>query len=214
MGDPFTARRPACSLQAHRALTRSISASAAPHSTLRGCMASAGDSCTYSSSRRHSHAVAEHHERRGQRWKMEGALARFCRQHLAATLAANVQPLLTGLGGSQPDLPAHAVQSLDWAHPTAGELGWPPPQPSDRHHELAAQRNALTAQCVALLGDRPQLQARFQALLKVAQRYAVLREQQARQLTLGWPLRTAPGPEPPRPRHDRRARRGLLPDPR
>jgi phosphohistidine swiveling domain-containing protein len=151
-------------------------------------MASAGDSCTYSSSRRHSHAVAEHHERRGQRWKMEGALARFCRQHLAATLAANVQPLLTGLGGSQPDLPAHAVQSLDWAHPTAGELGWPPPQPSDRHHELAAQRNALTAQCVALLGDRPQLQARFQALLKVAQRYAVLREQQARQLTLGWPL--------------------------
>src|SRR4029450_11556749 len=29
---------------------------------------------------------------------------------------------------------------------------------------------------------------RFQALLQVAQRYAVLREQQARQLTLGWPL--------------------------
>jgi phosphohistidine swiveling domain-containing protein len=39
-----------------------------------------------------------------------------------------------------------------------------------------------------VLGDRPQLQARFQALLQVAQRYAVLREQQARQLTLGWPL--------------------------
>jgi pyruvate,water dikinase len=39
-----------------------------------------------------------------------------------------------------------------------------------------------------VLGERPQLQARFQALLEVAQRYAVLREQQARQLTLGWPL--------------------------
>jgi phosphohistidine swiveling domain-containing protein len=124
----------------------------------------------------------------GAAWKMEGALARFYRQHLAATVNASVQELLVGLPGSQPDLAAHAVQSLDWAHPTAGELGWPPPRPSDRHRELAAHRQALTAQCLAVLGDRPQLQARFQALLQVAQRYAVLREQQARQLTLGWPL--------------------------
>jgi rifampicin phosphotransferase len=125
----------------------------------------------------------------GAAWKMEGALARFYRQHLAATVNASVQELLVGLPGSQPDLAAHAVQSLDWAHPTAGELGWPPPQPSeDRHRQLAAHREALTAQCLAVLGDQPQLQARFQAMLQVAQRYAVLREQQARQLTLGWPL--------------------------
>jgi phosphohistidine swiveling domain-containing protein len=125
----------------------------------------------------------------GAAWKMEGALARFSRQHLAATVDTSVQELLVGLPGSQPDLAAHAVQSLDWAHPTAGELGWPPLQPSeDRHRELAARREALTAQCMAVLGDRPQPQARFQALLQVAQRYAVLREQQARQLTLGWPL--------------------------
>jgi rifampicin phosphotransferase len=125
----------------------------------------------------------------GAAWKMEGALARFYRQHLAATVNASVQELLVGLPGSQPELPAYAVQSLDWAHPTAGELGWPPPQPSeDRHRQLAARREALAAQCLALLGDQPQLQARFQALLEVTQRYAVLREQQARQLTLGWPL--------------------------
>ncbi len=125
----------------------------------------------------------------GAAWKMEGALARFYRQHLAATVDASVQQLLVGLPGSQPDLPAHAVQSLDWAHPTAGELGWQPPRPSeDRHRELAARREALTARCLALLGDRPQLQARFQALLEVAQRYATIREQQARHLTLGWPL--------------------------
>jgi pyruvate,water dikinase len=125
----------------------------------------------------------------GSAWKMEGALARFWRQHLAAAVDASVQELLVGLPGSQPDLAAHAVQSLDWAHPTAGELGWPPPRPSeDRHRELAARREALTAQCLAVLGDRPQLQARLRALLQVAQRYAVLREQQARQLTLGWPL--------------------------
>jgi rifampicin phosphotransferase len=125
----------------------------------------------------------------GAAWKMEGALARFYRQHLAPTVDASVQELLVGLPGSHADLAAHAVQSLDWYHPTAGELGWPPPEPSeDRHRELAARREALTAQCLAVLGDRPQLQARFQALLEVAQRYAVLREQQARQLTVGWPL--------------------------
>jgi rifampicin phosphotransferase len=125
----------------------------------------------------------------GAAWKMEGALAGLYRRHLATTVDASVQQLLAGLPGTQPDLPAHAVQSLDWAHPTAGELGWRLPQPSeDRHRELAARREALTAQCVAVLGDRPQLQARFQALLEVAQRYAVIREQQARQLTVGWPL--------------------------
>jgi phosphohistidine swiveling domain-containing protein len=124
----------------------------------------------------------------GSAWKMEGALASFYRQHLAATVDASVQQLLAGLPGTQPDLPGYAVQSLDWAHPTAGELGWQPPQPSDRHRELAARRAALTAQCAAALADRPQLQARFQALLEVAQRYAAIREQQARQFTLGWPL--------------------------
>ncbi len=125
----------------------------------------------------------------GSAWKMEGALASFYRQHLAATLDASVQQLLVGLPGSPPDLPAHAVQSLDWAHPTAGELGWPPSRPSDdRRRDLAARREALTARCVAVLADRPQLQARFRALLEVAQRYATIREQQARQLTLGWPL--------------------------
>jgi rifampicin phosphotransferase len=125
----------------------------------------------------------------GAAWKMEGALARFFRQHLASTVDASVQELLVGLPGSQPDLPAHAVQSIDWAHPTAGELDWPPPRPSeDRHRQLAVRREALTAQCLAALGDRPQLQARFQALLQVAQRYGALREQQAGQLTVGWPL--------------------------
>jgi pyruvate,water dikinase len=124
----------------------------------------------------------------GSAWKMEGALASFYRQHLAATVDSSVQHLLAGLPGAQPELPAHAVQSLDWVHPTVGELGWQPPGPSDRHRDLAARREALTAQCAAALADRPQLRARFQALLEVAQRYAIIREQQARHVTLGWPL--------------------------
>ena len=124
----------------------------------------------------------------GSAWKMEGALARFFDQYLAATVGGSVQQLLVGLPGTQPDLPPHAVQSVDWAHPTAGELGWQPPQPSDRHGDLATERKQLTARCAAALADHPPLQARFLALVEVAQRYAVLREQQARQFTLAWPL--------------------------
>jgi rifampicin phosphotransferase len=123
----------------------------------------------------------------GSAWKMEGALASFYRQHLAAE-GGSVQQLLVGLPGTQPDLQPYAVQSVDWAHPTAGELGWLPPQPSSRHRDLAAQREQLTAQCATALANTPQLQARFLALLKVAQRYAGTREQQARQFTLAWPL--------------------------
>jgi len=124
----------------------------------------------------------------GSAWKMEGTLARFVGQHLAAIVGGSVQQLLVGLPGTQPDLPPYAVQSVDWAQPTAGELGWRSPEPSDRHSDLAARREQLTARCAAALADRPALQARFLALVEVAQRYAVLREQQARQFTLAWPL--------------------------
>jgi phosphohistidine swiveling domain-containing protein len=124
----------------------------------------------------------------GSAWKMEGVLASFYRQHLAASVPGSVQQLLVGLPGTEPDVPAHAVQSVDWYHPTAGELGWQPPQPASRHRDLAAHREQLTAQCTAALARTPQLQARFLTLLAVAQRYAALRERQARQFTLAWPL--------------------------
>jgi pyruvate,water dikinase len=39
-----------------------------------------------------------------------------------------------------------------------------------------------------MLADRPEQLSRFDALLEVAQRYAVLRERQARDFTLAWPL--------------------------
>ena len=38
------------------------------------------------------------------------------------------------------------------------------------------------------LADEPQLLRRFDKLLELAQRYAMVREQQARSFTLGWPL--------------------------
>ena len=132
----------------------------------------------------------------GSAWKMEAALARFWRQHLAAPLAGTPysldehQSLLRGLPGAEPTLPVHAIYSLDWFHPTAGES-------SDRTDQtvgsagtarLATSRLATEAACRAALGAHAKLQSRFESLLDVAQRYAVIREEQARDLSLGWPL--------------------------
>jgi pyruvate,water dikinase len=128
----------------------------------------------------------------GSAWKMEASLARFCRDHLADTIdrAGGVQVLLRGLPGSAPAPAApHAVQSLDWYHPVAGEL---PAIATDRtavtarHRRLAVDRDAAQAACRAAL--RPVRRAEFNALLDVAQRYAAIREEQSRDLTLGWPV--------------------------
>jgi phosphohistidine swiveling domain-containing protein len=86
--------------------------------------------------------------------------------------------------------PAHAVQSVDWYHPTLGELDFAGEELNGhtRQREIAAEREAAEGTCRTVLADRPKLLSRFDALLEVAQRYAVLREQQARDFTLGWPV--------------------------
>jgi rifampicin phosphotransferase len=126
----------------------------------------------------------------GAAWKMEGCLARFVRQHLRTSIDGGVLVLLRGLAGIESDVPAHAVQSLDWYWPTAGELGTCPPEAAlaNRQRRLADERRAAEAACRAGLADRPKLLARFEAVLEVTQRYATIREQQARWLTLGWPV--------------------------
>ncbi|WP_426513048.1 PEP-utilizing enzyme [Dactylosporangium sp. McL0621] len=119
-------------------------------------------------------------------------LTRFTRRYLADVLPdadGGAQPLLRGLPGARYGLPPHAVQSVDWYHPLAGDL---PTTVStageDRHAELAAQRVAAEERCTAALADRPILAARFVRLLRVNQRYAGIREAQARELTLAWPV--------------------------
>ncbi|HEY9522112.1 MAG TPA: PEP/pyruvate-binding domain-containing protein, partial [Thermopolyspora sp.] len=135
----------------------------------------------------------------GSAWKMEGALARFWVRHLAGPLAGTPQGagghqlLLRGLPGAEPTLPAHGVYSLDWYHPTAGETT---PRSADRAPgadprraaELVAGRVDCEQACRAALRGKPRLLARFNDLLTVAQHYAVLREEQARDLSLGWPV--------------------------
>jgi pyruvate,water dikinase len=143
----------------------------------------------------------------GFAWKVEGALARFCRR-LAGPLPAGHQVLLSGLAPPQQP-PPHAVQSLDWWRPTVGELvrpesggrpsrgdvslgGAPAADLGDRHQRLVRQRGEAEAACRAALTGRAR--RRFDELLALAQRYGVLREEQMAVLTLGWPtLRAAVG---------------------
>ncbi|MHC6592641.1 PEP/pyruvate-binding domain-containing protein [Arthrobacter sp. C152] len=134
----------------------------------------------------------------GAAWKMEMALARFWRRHLASALdghgaaAGGYQVLLGGLLPSTPKRVPHAVYSLDWYFRTAGEdplYGQDAANGVDPQAALpsAARRREAEAACRLVLRGSFRL-ARFDALLAAAQHYAVLREEQARDFTLGWPL--------------------------
>jgi rifampicin phosphotransferase len=89
-----------------------------------------------------------------------------------------------------PATPPHAVQSVDWYHPTLGELGFAGEDPDERarQRETTTKREGAEEACRVALASKPKLLSRFYALLEVAQRYAVLRERQARDFTLAWPL--------------------------
>ncbi len=145
----------------------------------------------------------------GAAWKMEMVLARFWRRHLAKALGGRTssgtesnsgyQVLLGGLSPALPDEVSHAVYSLDWYHKTAGEepasrsrlrdtrIPGPSPGPGSGPALAAGRRRVAEAACRAALRRSRHLY-RFDTLLSVAQHYALLREEQARDFTLGWPL--------------------------
>jgi rifampicin phosphotransferase len=126
----------------------------------------------------------------GSAWKMEDRLVRFYRKHLTGRVESNPQVLLRGLSDDIAEAPPYAVQSADWYHPTLGELGFAGDDLDGRigQREIVSERERLEGACRAALADRPDLLSQFDALLEVAQRYAMLREQQARDFTLGWPV--------------------------
>jgi pyruvate,water dikinase len=134
----------------------------------------------------------------GSAWKMETRLAQFATQHLpqlardTGPLADGVQVLLRALPGVDPSMPACAVFSADWYWPTASDhaaaAGTPHSGDSDRTHHLIQQRESAEADCLAALSTAPALLAQFTSLVEVTRRFTVIREEQARTLTLGWPL--------------------------
>jgi pyruvate,water dikinase len=143
----------------------------------------------------------------GHAWKVERVLAQFYQRHLAAQIGRSYQELLRGLVPPAAHPPAHAVQSLDWVHPTAGGRADSAPQEASqdasaettrsagtttaaavRYRRLQEQRWAADKACRRALADRPRLLRRFETLLSLAQRYTVVREEQVGWFTLGWPV--------------------------
>jgi rifampicin phosphotransferase len=59
---------------------------------------------------------------------------------------------------------------------------------ADRRMRLAEERAAAERRCRAALAGRPRLLEAFGRLLEVSQRYAVVREEQANEFTLAWPM--------------------------
>jgi pyruvate,water dikinase len=122
----------------------------------------------------------------GSAYKMEMNLAGFVRRHLRQALPGGHLDLLAGF--EPPTGPeAHAVASLDW---------WEPPlpttlvttHPSEEHARvIGVRRVAEEAAFRSLHASRRRLRA-FRSLLADTQRLVRVREEQVRDLTLGWPV--------------------------
>ena len=120
----------------------------------------------------------------GYGWKTEIPLAQFYRAQLREVVGANHQQLLRGL--SVPSTPVHAVSSLDWYFPTAGESAAIPDRDrAARYERLVEEREDIERRARASLSAGPR--ARFDRLLAEAQRASRLREEQVADLTRAWP---------------------------
>lgn len=135
----------------------------------------------------------------GSAWKMETRLASFAHHHLAHLLTAGapledgVQVLLGALPGAEDLPPAPPIQGIDWFRPI-GTISHPDANEGRlrRYSAIAERRRQAEAACLATLSGKGKLRRQFTELLEVAQRYAVIREHQARVFPAAWPsLRTA-----------------------
>ncbi len=104
-------------------------------------------------------------------------------------LADGVQVLLRGLSGIDLRPAPHAVLSADWYWPVHADGSAPVAgETADWRQKLVDQREAAEAACLAALAASPRRRRRFTGLLEVIRRYTTIREAQARDFTLGWPL--------------------------
>jgi phosphohistidine swiveling domain-containing protein len=118
-------------------------------------------------------------------------LARSYRADLRPLIGGSFLDLLAGLGDGPLPADRHLVHSLDWIVP--------PPAPTDGDGTAAWARFAaarqvrldVEARARAALGADPARLARFERALAEAQRFDRVREEQAREFTLAWPVMRA-----------------------
>lgn len=123
--------------------------------------------------------------------KLEGQLIALWRKHVDASDVGVVLALVRS--ASDPETPAHAVSSLDWYFPTAGERAATGEEthaavPAAARERIARERGAVEAKLDAAVARRPALRRKLDALIAFARRAHEVREEQARALTLAWPV--------------------------
>ena len=120
----------------------------------------------------------------GAGYKLEMNLAQFHRRHLARRPGDSHLPLLAGFEpAARPE--RHALASLDWWH-APHETG--APTPPERHARVVDARKAAEAAATTALAASPRRLKAFRRLLADAQRIVPIREQQASELTIAWPV--------------------------
>jgi phosphohistidine swiveling domain-containing protein len=121
----------------------------------------------------------------GAAYKMEINLALFYRRRLARSLGGSHLELLSGL--EAPAAPgSHAVATLDWSQaPPATSTE---PQPAPDHARLVEARQAAEAAAFKALARNPGRLRAFRRLLAETQHVVLVREEQVRDLTIGWPV--------------------------
>ena len=122
----------------------------------------------------------------GAAYKYEYQLNRFYQRHLEPAIGGSYLDLLVGLADLQP-LPAHAVETLDWAYPTVGEREPMAPSRAPDTTGLRGLREEREAAARAVVGDSKRKVKRFADLLEGAQHYNLVREEQMREFTRAWP---------------------------
>jgi phosphohistidine swiveling domain-containing protein len=125
----------------------------------------------------------------GYAYKAELPLAMFHRRHVAPVVGGSHLPLLAGLTPPRP-APPHAVVSLDWSYPTAGE-GSGRQEGLDitgRHAALAETRAAAEASARSSVAASARRLTKLYDLLAEAQRAAMVREEQLSHFTRPWPV--------------------------
>lgn len=116
--------------------------------------------------------------------KAELPLVELWKKHLTAIEGSWLEVVRTG---DAPEPAAHDVQGLDWYLPTLGELavtGAPPDRAT--RARIVAERDAVVERARGAL--TPKLCKQFDRRLAEAQRAHAIREEQARELTLAWPV--------------------------
>jgi len=126
----------------------------------------------------------------GSAYKMEINLALFYRRHLARALGGSHLDLLGGLEAPA-DPASHAVATLDWSAapvPPSTTSVATATRPAIDHARLDKARQAAEAAAVELLAGNARRLRAFQRLLAETQHVVLVREEQVRDFTIGWPV--------------------------